>query len=55
MIDSENHILDEIFERLVQNDEITDNDVIEVFEHHNTYILSVNDRDLRQEAEKKYL
>ena len=47
-----NGILDEIFDILLKNEEITENDLINIFAEKNTYILSVDDKELRHEAEK---
>lgn len=43
LIDDENGMLDEIFEILLQKEEITREDLIKVFENHNSYIIGAEE------------
>ena len=43
LVDEENGILDEIFEILLQKEEITREDIIKVFENHNSYIIGAEE------------
>lgn len=52
MIQLENGILDELFEQLMQKDEIDFQDMVDVFEKRNIYLLSTSDKEIKRDIEK---
>ena len=43
LVDDENGMLDEIFEILIQKEEVTREDIIKVFENHNSYLIGAEE------------
>lgn len=43
LADDENGMLDEIFDILIQNEEITREDIIKIFENHNSYLIGAEE------------
>ncbi len=52
MVQLENGILDELFEQLTQKDEIDFQDMVDVFEKRNIYLLSASDKEIKRDIEK---
>ena len=52
MIQLQNGILDELFEQLMQKDEIDFQDMVDVFEKRNIYLLSTSDKEIKRDIEK---
>ncbi len=51
LVDEDNGMLDEIFEILLKKEELTREDLIKVFENHNSYIVGVDDGSSSKEME----
>lgn len=53
LIETENGIADDIFKKLVENDEIESEDLIKIFENHNNFIIGIEDKEIEREIEKQ--
>lgn len=53
MVDTQNGIADEIFDVLVKNNELEMEDLIKIFENHNSYIFGMEDEKTQRAVEKQ--
>ena len=53
LVDMENGIVDDIFEVLLQKEEIESKDLLEIFENHNSFIFGVEDKEMEKRIERQ--
>lgn len=53
LIDMENGIVDDIFDILLQKEEIENEDLIKIFENHNSFIIGIEDKEAQRQIEKQ--
>ena len=53
LIEEENGIVNDIFDLLMQKEEIENEDLIKVFENHNSYIIAIEDKEAQKDIEKQ--
>ena len=53
LADMENGIVDDIFELLIKKEEIESEDLLEVFEKHNSFIFGVDDDEMKKRIERQ--
>lgn len=53
IVETENGIASDIFEVLVKKGEIEREDLIKIFENHNSYIMGVEDQEIERQTEKE--
>ncbi|MBR6033430.1 MAG: hypothetical protein IKP28_01595 [Clostridia bacterium] len=52
IVDSDSDIIDEIYNEVCKKDEIHLQDIIDIFEKHNSFIVGMDDEDVRKNVEK---
>ena len=52
IIDTDNGILNDLFEKLQEKDDIYIQDLLDVFANHNSYIVGLDDEDIKEHVEK---
>ena len=53
LIETNNGIAGDIFDFLVKNEEMEIKDLLNIFEKHNSYILGINDKNMKRQIEKQ--
>lgn len=53
IVESDDKIAGEIFETLINKEEIERDDLIQIFENHNSYIVGVEDKEIERQTEKQ--